>query len=128
WPESQALYTTNVWSAGPQSVEHNMSSGSRTDLVTRTFRNQAGATATLTIVTNQAPKVYGAGAEVPFLGNGYTVEPASPDLLSVAGSGVNALVARRGPERWLVIYAYGERRGLLGNGPIPWTLAIMDGI
>jgi hypothetical protein len=27
-----------------------------------------------------------------------------------------------------VIYAYGERRGLLGNGPVPWTLALVDGI
>jgi len=125
WPDSPTLYTADRWSAGPQSVEHNVSSGNQTDLVTRVFRNQAGATATLTLVTNQAPKLYSAGAEVPFLGNGYTVEPASAP---VAGNGVNALIAQRGPERWLVMYAYGERRGLLGNGLLPWSLAIADGV
>ena len=26
------------------------------------------------------------------------------------------------------MYAYGERRGLLGNGPWPWTLAVFDGL
>jgi hypothetical protein len=128
WPDTPTLYTTDRWSAGPQTVEHNVSSGNQTDLVSRVFRNQAGATATLTLVTNQAPKLYGAGAEVPFLGNGYSVEPASPQVASVAGNGVHALIAQRGPERWLVMYAYGERRGLLGNGPLPWSLAIADGI
>jgi hypothetical protein len=44
------------------------------------------------------------------------------------GPGVNALVAQRGAERWLALYGYGERRGLLGNGPLPWTFALFDGI
>ena len=39
-----------------------------------------------------------------------------------------AMVARHGTEQWLVMYAYGERRGLLGNGPRAWTWAIMDGL
>ena len=33
-----------------------------------------------------------------------------------------------GTERWLVMYSFGERRGLLGNGPLAWTLAVLDGI
>jgi hypothetical protein len=49
-------------------------------------------------------------------------------VLSVDDHGVSALIARRGAEQWLVMYGYGERRGLLGNGPLPWTLAVLDGI
>jgi hypothetical protein len=26
------------------------------------------------------------------------------------------------------MYAYGERRGLLGNGPLAWSLAMLDGV
>jgi hypothetical protein len=44
------------------------------------------------------------------------------------GDGIGTLVADRGAERWLVMYAYGEDRGLLGNGPLPWALAVTDGI
>jgi len=128
WPNVEAVYASDQWSTGPIAVEHNTDAGRKTDLATRTFRNHAGATATLTIVTSQAPKLYGAGAEVPFLGNGYTVVPAPSDVVPVDDHGISALVAQRGAEQWLVMYGYGERRGLLGNGPLPWTLAVLDGI
>jgi hypothetical protein len=127
-PAAEALYAADQWSTGPLAVEHNTDAGRKTDLATRTFRNRAGATATLTIVTSQAPKLYGAGAEVPFLGSGYTVLPAPGEVVSVDDQPGSALVAQRGAEQWLVMYAYGERRGLLGNGPLPWTLAMLDGI
>jgi hypothetical protein len=128
WPDADAVYASEQWSTGPIGVEHNTDAGRKTDLATRTFRNRSGATATLTIVTSQAPKLYGAGAEVPFLGNGYTVVPAPNNVLTVDDHGVSALVAQRGAEQWLVMYGFGERRGLLGNGPLPWTLAVLDGI
>jgi len=73
WPETDPLYTVGQWTAGPAAVEHNTDAGRKTDLVTRTFRNSAGTVATLSMVTSQAPKLYGSGAEVPFLGTGYTV-------------------------------------------------------
>jgi hypothetical protein len=128
WPERQDIYAAELWTSGPIKVDHNENSGNHTDLVTRPFHNSDGTMATLTIVTNQAPKLYGAGAEVPFLGNGYTVEPAPQDLVAGAGGGISGIVAQRGTERWLVMFAYGERRGLLGNGALPWTLAMIDGI
>ncbi len=65
---------------------------------------------------------------MPFLGSGYTVAPPPADVAALEGGGVNALVAQQGTEQWLVMYAYGERRGLLGNGPLPWTLAILDSL
>jgi hypothetical protein len=124
WPQASTVYAVDTWSTGPESVEHFSDSGNNIDRVTRMYRNSAGVTATFTILTNQAPKLYGVGAEVPFLGGGYTVSSAPHDV----GAGVGALVAQRGTEQWLVVYGYGERRGLLGNGPLPWTLAFIDGI
>jgi hypothetical protein len=123
WPQSDAVFSADSWVVGPLQVEH---SSNNTDLVTRTFRNSSGATATLTLVANRAPKLYAAGADVPFLGNGYAVQPAAADIGT--GDGVSALVAQKGSEQWLVAYAYGEQRGLLGNGPLAWTLAVTDGV
>ena len=123
WPAADGLYTQADWSVGPQNVER-----ATTAQITRLFRSRAGATATLVIFSNQAPKLYGAGAEVPFLGNGYSVEPLPTELLPVRDTGVQGLIAQQGSERWLVLYAYGERRGLLGNGPLPWALAFVDGV
>jgi hypothetical protein len=129
WPTADDLYMVQPWSVGQERVDENTNhAGLITRLVTRVFRSPDGGTATLTVLSNQAPKLYGTGAEVPFLGSGYTVEPAPADLEPGVGDGVSALVARRGTEHWLVMYAYGERRGLLGNGPLPWTLAVFDGI
>jgi hypothetical protein len=129
WPAADDVYTVPAWSVGREAVEDNTNhAGVVTHLVSRVFRDPDGATATLTVLSNQAPKLYGTGAEVPFLGSGYTVEPALTDPATVGGDGVSALVAQRGTEQWLVMYAYGERRGLLGNGPLPWTLAVVDGI
>jgi hypothetical protein len=33
---------------------------------------------------------------------------------------------RRGEEGWLQLYAYGERRGLIGNGATGWAMAVFD--
>lgn len=129
WPVADDFYMATPWSVGREAVdEKTNNAGLVTSLVTRVFRSPDGGTATLTVLSNQAPKLYGAGPEVPFLGSGYTVEPVPDDLEPVVGDGVSGLVAQRGTERWLVMYAYGERRGLLGNGPLAWTLAVLDGI
>jgi hypothetical protein len=122
---ADALFTVEGWTAGPSKVE---SASTNTSTLTRGFVSPSGVPATLTVFANQAPKLYAAGGEVPFLGNGFEVSTPPADLVPPAGDGVHALVARRDTETWLVMYAYGERRGLLGNGPLPWTLALMDGI
>jgi hypothetical protein len=124
WPEADGLFGADSWSVGQQQVER----VNTANFVTRIFRSSTGVSATLTLVTNQSPKLYAAGAEVPFLGSGYAVEPAPPGIVAAESGGVDSLVARRGTEQWLVMYAYGERRGLLGNGPTAWTLALLDGI
>ncbi len=129
WPAADDVYMVEPWSVGSQAIEDNTNhAGVVTHLVTRVFRSPNGGAASLTVLSNQAPKLYGAGAEVPFLGSGYTVQPARADLDPGVDDGVGALVAQRGTEQWLVMYAYGERRGLLGNGPLPWTFAVLDGI
>src|SRR5262249_18775339 len=87
---------------------------------------RSGAVATLTIETHQSPKLYAAGPEVPFLGSGYAVSTPPADLVPRPTDAIGSLVAQRASETWLVMYAYGERRGLLGNGPVAWTMAIGD--
>jgi hypothetical protein len=62
---------------------------------------------------------------VPFLGSGYTVQPAPPGLVP-PGPGRSALIARRGEETWLVLSTFGERRGRLGNGVLGWGLVALD--
>jgi hypothetical protein len=122
WPSADALYAVDGWSAGLERPDQG-------GFVSRTFTSQSGRTATLSIFSNQTPKLYGAGAEVPYLGNGYSVDtPESGAVLPPLSDGVHGLIARRGAEQWLVLYAYGERRGLLGNGPQAWALALFDGI
>jgi hypothetical protein len=124
WPGTDSVFAIAPWSS--QTVD--VSQGGTTNLVTRAFRSSTGTAATFTLVANKGPKLYGPGAEVPVLGSGYLAEPASADLLGGPTPGVGGLIATRGSERWLVMYAYGERRGLLGNGPAAWSLAVFDGI
>ncbi len=124
WPQADGVFQAPGWTTGPQQLNDDTS---QTALVTRTLQQPDGATATLTLVTSPEPKLYGAGAEVPFLGNGYVVEALPKDLVPT-NDNVSALVTRRGTEQWLVLYSFGERRGLLGNGVVPWTLAITDGL
>jgi hypothetical protein len=90
--------------------------------VTRDYqRTSDGARASLTLTTSaQAKLVYRAGADVPLLGNGYTVEPLT------STSERSALIARRGSEAWLQVATFGERRGTFGNGAQAWALAVFD--
>jgi hypothetical protein len=124
WPGTDSVFAISPWSSRTVDVAQ----GGTTDLVTRAFRSSTGTTATFTLVANKGPKVYGPGAEVPVLGSGYLAEAASADLVGAPTPGVGGLIATRGSEQWLVMYAYGERRGLLGNGPAAWSLALFDGL
>ncbi len=100
----------------------------RAEFITREFRRPGEqASATLTVVTSQDPKLLSAGAEVPFLGTGYSIQAAPEDMV-VSSDGINTLLARNTTDQWLVLYAYGERRGLLGNGPSAWAYAVLDGV
>src|SRR5260221_441570 len=68
WPESDDLYTLQPWANGPIAVE---GANNGTRQVTRVYRSPSGATAMLTLFARPDPKLYGAGAEVPFLGSGF---------------------------------------------------------
>jgi hypothetical protein len=125
WPSTDSLYSVDSWSASPEQLTP---TSNNTQQVTRVFTNATGQSAVLTIFTQHVPKLYGAGAEVPFLGSGFAVTPTTPEVTDVHQAGIGSLAAERGPERWFVVYAYGERRGLLGNGPWAWTLAMLDSI
>jgi len=123
WPNVDAWFAVDHWTSGAERVEY----ANGATFITRSFRGPNAATAELTIVTKPNAKLFGSGAELPFLGNGYEVGPAPASLVPPA-PGREGLIARRGAERWLVVYAYGERRGLLGNGAMGWTMAIVDGL
>jgi hypothetical protein len=123
WPADPAALQVAGWDSGaPTSEEAN-----GTEYVSRDYRNSgAGLIATLTITTSPvAKRVYRAGPEVPFLGNGYDVDPA-PQNLVPAASDRGALIARRGEEAVLAIHTYGERRGRFDNGVLAWGLNVLD--
>lgn len=114
WPTDDVVFAVPGWSVGPQDIQE--ANGVR--YVTRQYERQVDDL-TLSLVLSTSPeakRIYRAGPEVPFLGNGYSVEPT-------AGGG---FLAQRGAEAWLQVDAYGERRGLLGNGPLAWGLAVAD--
>jgi hypothetical protein len=93
-------------------------------MVTYTYTAaDAGPRATVVVSTSPIAKaIYRAGAAVPFLGNGYTVEPLP------ASGNRDAFVARRGDEAWLQVSVYGERRGQFGSGPVAWALSTLDSL
>jgi hypothetical protein len=117
-----ATYAVSGWSLGPAEV------GGRPGVAFfgREYRSPDGVTARLSITTSpQAKSVYRAGADVPFLGSGYSVEPAPVDVVPLA-PGREAVIARRGSEAWLQLASFGESRGVLGSGVQAWSLAIFD--
>ena len=121
WPTD---ITADGWSVGPESLD---SSRPGVATVTRVLTHPSGARASYIITTSpNAKTVFRAGAAVPYLGNGYSVEPAQ----AVPGSGYReAFIARRAAnEAWLQISIYGERRGQFGSGVLGWSLATLDSL
>jgi hypothetical protein len=95
--------------------------------MTRQYRSDAdGSHVIFVLTTSENPKtVYRAGADVPFLGNGYENVPLSPDSAGFA-KGRNLAYLRRGDDGWLQTYVFGERRGVIGNGVVGWGFAVLD--
>jgi hypothetical protein len=124
WPADDAFYAVAGWVTTGGSVEEVHGAY----LVQRDYLRPDGAQARLAIITSpEAKRIYKATADAPFLGSGFTVDRAPPSVVPPA-PGREALVARRGQDLWLVLYAYGERRGLLGNGPYSWGMVALDSI
>lgn len=128
WPASDALYQVDGWDIGPAIVESSASDEQSLGIVQRTYRRSGEPPATLVIWTQpepQAKTLLRKGADRDFLGEGYVSEAAAAGLVPYQ-PGRGALITRRGPDAWLVLYAYGERRGLFEIGPLAWGLAELD--
>ena len=125
WPTDPAFFAVDGWSVSPESVD---ASRAGMVFVTRTYTAADGTRASFVVSTSPIAKsIYRAGADVPFLGNGYTVTPAPPDLVPASGQ-YEAFVARRTGEAWLQIATYGERRGAFGTGALAWGLSAFDAL
>jgi hypothetical protein len=122
WPAiDDAAFQVSSATAGASAVEH----AHGVDFLSRTYRAETGAPMLLTIATSaEAKNIYRAGPEVPFLGTGYAIEAAPPGAAR-GGSG-SAFIARKPGSALLVMTAYGERRGALGNGIGAWAAAVFD--
>jgi len=123
WPTDDSLFSVDGWNVTPPAIE----AANGNIYLTRRYQPIGGGTPmTFTLTTSQEVKtVYRAGPDVPYLGSGYENVPVQAGLVP-AGDRHNISQVRRGDESWLQVYAYGERRGLLGNGPVGWGLAIFD--
>lgn len=123
WPTQDNVFAVDSWSMGTMHTELTNS----IEYIDRSYRSRAtGAEAVFSLATSpEAKRVYRASADVPFLGSGYSVESAPVELVPARANG-GALLARRGDEIWLQIFAYGERRGTLGNGVAGWSAALLD--
>jgi hypothetical protein len=129
WPADDSLYELDGWVARAPEVTLGQTDEETRALVQRVLVGADGTQAALDLWTNpqpQAKMLFRKGPDRDFLGAGYTSEPLPSALLPIAGGG--AIVARRGSEAWLLVYTYGERRGLLGNEPLAWGLAEWDAL
>ena len=125
WPTDHTAYVVPGWVVSSARVENPWGSA---HFATRRYQAADGQTATLTIKTSSEPKeIYRTGVEVPLQGNGYQVEPAAFDLVTAA-EGRGALLARGARDQRLVLYAYGEKRGLVRNDVAAWTTAALDSL
>ena len=122
WPTDESLFGVEGWVVGqPQVTQaHGVS------YISRTYTRADGQTAVLNVATSTSAKaIYRAGAEVPFLGSGFDVD-APPAGAIPPAAGRSALLIRQGPRAGALLYSYGERRGVLGNGPVAWALVGVD--
>jgi hypothetical protein len=122
WPTEDAVYTVPGWTTRPADAENVWS----VYTIVRPYSGSANTTAELVLRTSpDAKRIYRIGAELPFQGSGYTVQAAPRDLVPPA-PGRDAFIVQRDGKQGLLLYAYGERRGLLGNGLPAWGLAGLD--
>jgi hypothetical protein len=128
WPENENLYQVNGWIAGPldsQSFEKPEPGA----ILQRAYRRAVGESAQLVIWTVPQPyakTLFRKGPDRDFLGAGYTSTAAPSEIARPTHGG--ARLARRGDEVWLLLYTFGERRGVLGNGIDGWLFAELDAL
>ncbi|MBV9170164.1 MAG: hypothetical protein JOZ81_08795, partial [Chloroflexi bacterium] len=87
-----AVLAVDGWQAGDAHVD--LANGNA--YLVRSYQRD-GTPLTFELTTGPAGKtVYRASAEVPYLGNGYTVESAPAEVTARLGPGASAFVARSG--------------------------------
>jgi hypothetical protein len=122
WPVPNDMYVVSGWSVAPATNE----SAWGITHVSRGYRRSDGVRATLTISTStEAKGLYKSGADLPYLGNGFTAEPVSSDIVTPR-PGREAELLRRNAETWLLFYSFGERRGLIDGDLQRWALVGFD--
>lgn len=122
WPIDDQLYGLDGWSVGPEQLEE----ANGTAYVTRSYEHAGDPVAMLVLSTSpEAKRVYRAGAEVPFLGSGFSVDQARG---SSETAEYHSMLLTQAGVPTLMLYQYGERRGLLGNGVAGWALALGDAL
>jgi len=130
WPMDDSVFDVPGWSVGTPTVELGDGIDNTAALVQRTYFDQSSdLQAGLVLWTNPQPEgkmLFRKGPDRDFLSAGYVIGSAPSELTPPPGGG--ALIAARGRAEWLLVYTYGERRGLLGDGPLAWFLAELDGL
>jgi hypothetical protein len=127
WPQADAVFAVDGWTAGPESVQEAWG----VVHVTRELRSAGGTAVTVLLSTNASGKGIIGNAEVAFLGTGYAVTPAPAALLPAgpapaSGAPFTAVLARNPQATWFVAYAYGARGVLLPDALRGWALVLLD--
>ncbi len=124
WPTDGTEYLVSGWTDAPAGTE----SAWGITHVSRGYRRADGVRATLTISTStEAKGLYKSAADLPYLGSGYTAEQVSAAVVLPQPGREDELV-RRNDEAWLLLYQFGERRGLVGNALQRWALVGFDSL
>jgi hypothetical protein len=129
WPASDSVYEVDGWSMQPAIVEADANPQQSLAIVQRAYWRAGENPATFVLWTQpqpQAKTLLRKGPDRDFLGAGYTSAPA-PAELAASQPGRGALIARRGDDdAWLVLYTYGDRRGLVSMDLMAWVFAESD--
>lgn len=130
WPTDATVFALDDWRLGPLDVQTGDGDKYTGALLRRVYWDDAGRHLTLDVWSNPVPQakmLFRKGPDRDFLGAGYLTEPVGPELAPARPDG-GALIARRGPDAWFLVYSYGEKRGLLGNGVRAWIFAEWDAL
>ncbi|GAC1315206.1 MAG: hypothetical protein NVSMB2_06210 [Chloroflexota bacterium] len=118
------------WRTGPIDLQTGDGQKYTGALLRRVYVDRSGHQLTLDIWSNpqpQAKMLFRKGPDRDFLGAGYLTETIGQDMAPARPEG-GTLIARRGSDAWLLVYGYGEKRGLLGNGVRAWMFAEWDAL
>lgn len=131
WPAADDIYEVPGWKVGLPQLEFGDGNQTTSVLLRRLYVDAAGDQVTFDLWANPQPEakmLFRKGADRDFLGAGYLTQPVGSDLLAPQ-PGRGALIARRGSDpAWLLIYGFGEKRGMLGDGPQAWLFAEWDAL